>query len=65
MESILENSEKLKIQQSIFPDMKRYSKNAYNKAIQELYTTSTEINVPSNIIKKFEKIYNFMSNLYK
>lgn len=65
MESILENSEKLKIQQSIFPNMKRYSKKAYNKAIQELYITSTLINIPNNIIERFEKIYNFMRDLYK
>lgn len=65
MESILENSEKLKIQQSIFPEMKRYSKKAYNKAIQELYTTSTSIDISEAIIEKFRKIYEFMENLYK
>ena len=65
MESILENSEKLKIQQSIFPEMKRDSKKAYNKAIQELYTTSTSIDISEAIIEKFRKIYEFMENLYK
>lgn len=64
MESILPNSEKLKIQQYVFPEMQRYSKNAYNKAVQELFMNSTKVNVSTDTIKKFEKIYNFMQNLY-
>lgn len=63
MESILPNSEKLKIQQSIFPNMKKYSKNSYNKAIQELYMSSTKVAISKEIIQKFEDIYNFMKNL--
>ncbi len=64
MESILSNSEKLKIQQYVFPNMKKYSKNSYNKAIQELFMNSTKIEISKETIEKFEKIYNFMSNLY-
>lgn len=64
MESILPDSEKLKIQQYVFPDKFEYSKNSYNKAIQELLMNSTKIDISQDVIEKFEKIYAFMAKLY-
>ena len=64
MESILPDSEKLKIQQYVFPDKLEYSKNSYNKAIQELLMNSTKIDISQDVIEKFEKIYAFMAKLY-
>ena len=63
MESILDNKEKLKIQQEIFPTSKKYSKNTYNKAIQELLMTNRKIEISDEIKNKFIKIYDFLDNL--
>lgn len=60
MESILSNSEKLKIQQYIFPNSKRYTKNMYNKAIQELLMTNQKVPVSTEVKENFLKIYEFL-----
>ena len=63
IEKILPNSEKLLIQQKVFPNMVKYSKSSYNKAIQELYMNNIKIDLKQETINNFEKIYNFMKNL--
>lgn len=64
MESIISNSDKLKIQQSVFPDMKKYSKKSYNKAIQELYMNSEKVALSKETLDNVEKVYEFMKKLY-
>ena len=63
MESILSNKDKLIIQKHIFPNMKKYTKNSYNKAVQKLYMNSGKVHVSQETIENFEKIYNFMKEL--
>lgn len=65
MESILSNSEKFKIQQYIFPDSKKYTKNMYNKAVQELLMTNHKVEVSTEVKENFIKIYKFLNNLTK
>lgn len=65
MESILSNSEKLKIQQYIFLDSKKYTKNMYNKAVQELLMTNHKVEVSAETKENFIKIYEFLRNLIK
>lgn len=64
MESIIEHTEKLKIQQQVFPNTKKYSKKSYNKAIQELYMNSIKVNVSETTLNNMQKIYDFMKNLF-
>lgn len=63
MESIIPNSERYKIQLNCFPDSKRYTKNLYNKAIQELLMCNKEVEISRDIIDNFEKIYNFLKEI--
>ena len=65
MESIISHADKMKIQQKVFPNMKRYSKKSYNKAIQELYMNSEKVQLSTETIYNIEKTYNFMKALYK
>lgn len=64
MESILDNKIKLFIEKSCFPDKQKYTKNLYNKAIQELLMCNKEINIPNDVKKSFEKIYDYLNNYY-
>lgn len=64
MESILDNKIKLFIEKSCFPDKQKYTKNLYNKAIQELLMCNKEINLPDDVKKSFEKIYDYLNNYY-
>ena len=64
MESIIDNVDKLKIQQHVFPSMKKYSKKSYNKAIQELYMNFEKVELSEETLNNAEKIYNFMKKLY-
>lgn len=64
MESILDNKIKLFIEKSCFPDKQKYTKNLYNKAIQELLMCNKEINIPNDVKKSFEKIYYYLNNYY-
>lgn len=64
MESILDNKIKLFIEKSCFPDKQKYTKNLYNKAIQELLMCNKEINLPDDVKKSFEKIYDYLNNDY-
>ena len=63
MESIIPNSERYKIQLNCFPDSKRYTKNLYNKAIQELLMCNKKVEISRDIIDNFEKIYNFLKEI--
>lgn len=63
MESIIDNSEKLKIQQYVFPNMKKFSKKSYNKAIQELYMNFEKVELSEETLNNAEKVYSFMKKL--
>lgn len=65
MEKILPNDEKLKIQQICYPDSKKYSKNMFNKTLQELLMKNQKINISEEILNNFESIYNFLNNSIK
>lgn len=64
MESIIGIADKFKIQKQVFPNMKKYSKKSYNKAIQELYMNSIKVNVSETTINNLNKVYDFMKNLF-
>lgn len=60
MESILPNSVRYEIQKQCYPDSKKYTKNMYNKTIQELLMKNEKITIEKDIINKFEEIYNYL-----
>ncbi|MCL2565734.1 MAG: ATP-binding protein [Defluviitaleaceae bacterium] len=64
MESILTSSQRLQIQQSLFHS-KKYSKNVYNKAIQELLMTKNKRNIDGSISDDFKKIHSFLNTKLK
>lgn len=65
METILSASDRLKIQKECFPDSKNFSKNMYNKSIQELLMRNKKIEVSDEVKNTFEDIYNALVNLIK
>lgn len=62
MESILPNNIRYEIQKICYPDSKKYTKNMYNKTIQELLMKNQKANISQNILDKFENIYNYLIN---
>lgn len=60
MESILPNNIRYEIQKLCYPDSKKYTKNMYNKTIQELLMKKQKIDIEQDIINKFEGIYNYL-----
>ena len=65
MESIIDNKIKLLIEKVCFPDKQKYTKNLYNKAIQELLMCNKEVEIPENVRQAFEKIYTYLKNYNK
>lgn len=63
MESIIPKSERYKIQLNCFPGSKRYTKNLYNKAIQELLMCKKKVEISQEIIDNFGKIYDFLKGI--
>ena len=62
MESILPNNIRYEIQKICYPDSKKYTKNMYNKTIQELLMKNQKVNVSQDILNKFDDIYNYLIN---
>jgi hypothetical protein len=62
MESILPNNIRYEIQKMCYPDSKKYTKNMYNKTIQELLMKNQKIKITQDILDKFEDIYNYLIN---
>ena len=60
MESILPNNIRYEIQKICYPKSKKYSKNMYNKTIQELLMKKQKITVPENVLNNFESIYKYL-----
>ena len=60
MESILPNNIRFGIQKICYPDSKKYTKNMYNKTIQELLMKNQKANVSQDILDKFECIYEYL-----
>ena len=65
MESIIDDKIKYSIQNVCFPNSSKYTKNLYNKAIQELLMCNKEIEVPDCVKASFEKIYEYLTNCFK
>ncbi len=65
MESILPNNIKYEIQKICYPDSKKYTKNMYNKTIQELLMKNKKISISQDILDNFEKIYKFLISKLK
>jgi predicted ATP-dependent endonuclease of OLD family len=63
MESIIDKKERFEIQKECFPNSQKYTKNLYNKSIQELLMRNKVINVSDEIKNKFEEIYNYLKNI--
>jgi hypothetical protein len=61
MESVISNAERLMIQKALFPSNK-YSKNVFNKAIQELLMTNNKIAINTDELEKFKRIHAFLSS---
>ena len=64
MESIIDNKIKLLIQKSCFPESKKYTKNLYNKSIQELLMCNKKIEIADSVKKAFETIYDYLKNYF-
>ena len=60
MESILPNNIRFDIQKICYPDSKKYTKNMYNKTIQELLMRNQKANISQDILDKFECIYEYL-----
>lgn len=60
MESIIPNTERYKIQLECFPESKKYTKNMYNKAIQELLMCNRKIDISEDVLEKFKLLYDFL-----
>ena len=63
MEKIISEDEKYKIQLKCFPDSAKYSKNLYNKAIQELLMRNEKIEISDETRENFKNIYKFLKSL--
>ena len=60
MESIIPNTERYKIQLECFPESKKYTKNMYNKAIQELLMCNKKIDISEDVVERFKLLYDFL-----
>lgn len=56
-EDLFSAPEKLRIIKEVFPEIKTYSKNHFNLAIQNLIASKTKVTVTKPTLKRFNKIY--------
>ncbi|MDQ6659372.1 MAG: AAA family ATPase [Chloroflexota bacterium] len=62
MEYILEPDDRMAIQRASFPDAKRFHKDSFNRAVQELYLTDKRIPLSQATIDNFSRILAFCSS---
>lgn len=60
MEQLFKSEDILKLQRACFPDSENYSKNLFNKSIQELLMTNKTVEVSSELINEFRGIHDFL-----
>lgn len=64
-EGLIEEADRIKLTQEIFPKQKEYNKSKFNSALQELYLSDKKFKFPAKTIKKFENIITFLQKNLK
>lgn len=59
-EELIDERERMKIIQEIFPSQKNYDKSKFNSAIQELFINEKQYKFSAKTIKIFKKIFQFL-----
>jgi len=59
-ESLISDTEKLQIQQMVYPGSSKYNKTHFNRTIQEFLVTNKKITISNQTKENFLKIFNFL-----
>ncbi|MCA1620009.1 MAG: ATP-binding protein [Acidobacteria bacterium] len=65
LEYVLTEPDRMAVQQSVYPDSKRFNKTHFNRAVQELYLTDRIISLSPTTVNSFKKLLDFCSKQLK